>query len=105
MMATRGRWARQSTSSPCHLHRRICGTSGLRSARAALDSLQISVGGRWRRWIQATSVLVATAAAVLIQLSRPGDSRWLFIISAALIGGPLAWTIRDATAVLERWRR
>jgi hypothetical protein len=74
-------------------------------ARSALDSLQISVGGRWRRSIQAASVMVATAAALLIELSRAAQNRWLFIISAALIGGPLAWTIRDATAVLERWRR
>jgi hypothetical protein len=74
-------------------------------ARSALDSLQISVGGRWRRSIQAASVLVATVAALLIELSRAAENRWLFIISAALIGGPLAWTIRDATAVLERWRR
>jgi hypothetical protein len=74
-------------------------------ARSALDSLQISVGGRWRRSMQAASMLVATIAAGVIMLSRDTHNRWLFIISAALIGGPLAWTIRDATAVLERWRR
>jgi hypothetical protein len=73
--------------------------------RPALDSLQIYADGRWRRSIQAASVLVALIAALLIQLSRTGESRWLFILSAALIGGPLAWTIRDVTAAVERWRR
>jgi hypothetical protein len=75
-------------------------------ARSALDALQIFVGGRWRRSVQASAVLIATLAAVLIQLTQPSsESRWLFILSAALISGPLAWIIRDITAVIERWRR
>jgi hypothetical protein len=74
-------------------------------ARATLDSLQVVVGERWRRSVQAASVLIAGLAGLLIQLTQPSPSRWLYIMAAALIGGPLAWTIRDITAVIERWRR
>jgi hypothetical protein len=74
-------------------------------ARAAIDSLQLSVGERWRRSVQASAVLVAGLAGLLIQLAHPSDSRWLYVLSATLIGGPLAWTIRDLAAAIERWRR
>jgi hypothetical protein len=74
-------------------------------ARAAIDSLQVTVGERWRRLVQATAVLVAAFAGLLIQLAQPSDSRWIYIMAAALIGGPLAWTIRDLAAAIERWRR
>jgi hypothetical protein len=74
-------------------------------ARAAIDSLQVAVGERWRRLVQATAVLVAAFAGLLIQLAQPSDNRWLYIMAAALIGGPLAWTIRDLAAAIERWRR
>jgi hypothetical protein len=74
-------------------------------ARTAIDSLQLAVGERWRRSVQATSVFFAALAGLLIQFARPSDSRWLYIMAAALIGGPLAWTIRDLAAAIERWRR
>jgi hypothetical protein len=74
-------------------------------ARASIDSLQLSVGERWRRAVQASAVFVAALAGLLIQLAHPSDSRWLYILAATLIGGPLAWTIRDLAAAIERWRR
>jgi hypothetical protein len=74
-------------------------------ARASIDSLQLAVGERWRRSVQATSVLVAGLAGLLIQLAQPSENRWLYIMAATLIGGPLAWTIRDLSAAIERWRR
>lgn len=74
-------------------------------ARGAIDSLQLAVGERWRRSVQAASVLAAALAGLLIQLARPSDTRWLYVVAAALIGGPLAWTIRDLAAAIERWRR
>jgi hypothetical protein len=74
-------------------------------ARATLDSIQVSVGGRWRRSIQAASVLLAAVAALLIELTQQSDSRWTFFIAGAIIGGPISWTIRDITAGVERWRR
>jgi hypothetical protein len=74
-------------------------------ARGAIDSLQLSVGERWRRSVQASGVLVAALAGLLIQLAHPSDSRWLYVLAATLIGGPLAWTIRDLAAAIERWRR
>jgi hypothetical protein len=74
-------------------------------ARTAIDSLQLAVGERWRRSIQAASVLAAALAGLLIQLAHPSETRWLYVTAAVLIGGPLAWTIRDLTAAIERWRR
>ena len=74
-------------------------------ARSAIDSLQLAVGERWRRSVQAVSVIGAALAGLLIQLARPSETRWLYVLAAALIGGPLAWTIRDLAASIERWRR
>jgi hypothetical protein len=74
-------------------------------ARSAIDSLQLAVGERWRRSVQAASVIGAALAGLLIQLARPSETRWLYVMAAALIGGPLAWTIRDLAASVERWRR
>ena len=74
-------------------------------ARTTLDSLQVAVGEHWRRSVQATAVLIAGIAGLLIQLTQPSYNRWLFVLAAALIGGPIAWTIRDVTALIERWRR
>jgi hypothetical protein len=74
-------------------------------ARSAIDSLQLAVGERWRRSVQAAAVIGAALAGLLIQLARPSESRWLYVLAAALIGGSLAWTIRDLAASIERWRR
>lgn len=74
-------------------------------SRSMLDSLQVAVGQRWRTSIYAASVLIAALAGLLIELAQPTQKRWLLVMVAALIGGPLAWTIRDITAVIERWRR
>jgi hypothetical protein len=74
-------------------------------ARGAIDSLQLTVGEQWRRSVQAASVIGAALAGLLIQLARPSETRWLYVMAAALIGGALAWTIRDLAAAIERWRR
>jgi hypothetical protein len=77
------------------------------SARAGIDALQISVGERWRRYVRSTAVWVSGAVGVL--LTRYGDfteaSRPTFILTALFLGGAVAWSARDVSAGLEKWRR
>jgi hypothetical protein len=68
--------------------------------RTGLDHLQISIGQRWRRYVQGFAVLVSALLALVL---TPTDSAYLFAVM--LIGGVLSWSIRDVSAILERWRR
>ena len=74
--------------------------------RSGLDQLQISVGGRWRRYVQGTALwLSGLYGILLVFITRaPSSARPEFIIGALLIGGVLSWVARDVAAVIERWR-
>lgn len=74
--------------------------------RSGLDQLQISVGGRWRRYVQGTALwLSGLYGILLVFLTRaPSSARPEYIIGALLIGGVLSWVARDIAAVIERWR-
>jgi hypothetical protein len=74
--------------------------------RAALDALQTQLTGRWRRTVQSAALWVAGAYGILASfaggLDGANQARYLF--AALIIGGPIAWVIRDFTATLERTR-
>jgi hypothetical protein len=74
--------------------------------RSGLDQLQISVGGRWRRYVQGTALwLSGLYGILLVFITRaPSSARPEYIIGALLIGGMLSWVARDIAAVIERWR-
>jgi len=67
--------------------------------------MQVRVASVWRRYIQLGSTTIAGLTALLIELAQPGPGRPLYILAGVLVGGPLSWTIRDITAVVERGRR
>ena len=74
----------------------------------AVDSLQISVGFRWKFWIQLASIFLsaALAAGALAITGHPlNSSRALcFIVLAAIFSGLLASVIRDLAATIEQIR-
>jgi hypothetical protein len=78
-----------------------------RRLRAGIDQFQISLGERWRRYVQGGALWIAgafgiglTHAAELPQRSEPR-----YVLSALLLGGVSAWIFRDVVAVVERSRR
>ncbi|MGB6484344.1 MAG: hypothetical protein WBE86_12740 [Candidatus Acidiferrales bacterium] len=74
----------------------------------AVDSLQISVGFRWKFWTQLLSILIsaALAAAALAISGRPLHSPHsvCFIVLAAIFSGLLASVARDLIAAIEQTR-
>jgi hypothetical protein len=75
--------------------------------RAGVDQLQISLGERWRRYVQGAALWLAGLYGILLTrvVDVARDAEATYILAALLVGGPLAWLIRDATAVVERLRR
>jgi hypothetical protein len=75
--------------------------------RAALDNLQTELTQRWRRIIQGFAIWIAGVYGVVASfaggLSGANQARYLF--AALVLGGPIAWIVRDLTAVIERLRR
>jgi hypothetical protein len=78
-----------------------------RQLRAGVDQLQISLGERWRRYIQGAAVWISGAYGIGLILAAPGDNHLerRYILAALIIGGAFAWVIRDLTAIAERSRR
>ncbi|MFZ0639903.1 MAG: hypothetical protein WA020_06925 [Candidatus Acidiferrales bacterium] len=74
----------------------------------AVDSLQISVGFRWKFWMQLTSILasaVLAAAALAISGRHLNSSHSVcFIALAAIFSGLLAPVARDLVAAIEQTR-
>ncbi len=74
----------------------------------AVDALQISVGFRWKFWMQLISILAsaALAAAALIISGRHLNSSHAvcFIVLAAIFSGLLAPVARDLVAAIEQTR-
>jgi len=73
--------------------------------RTALDQLQISVGDRWRRYVQGTALWLSGAYGLALGylLDMPGRS--VYVIAGLFIGGFFAWLARDLAGGVERWRR
>lgn len=75
--------------------------------QSGVDQLQISVGERWRRYVQGTAVWLSGAFGIALSSTATSQSavQPRHILAALIIGGPLAWILRDVAAVIERWRR
>lgn len=74
--------------------------------RGALDALQVSLTQGWRRLVQLLAVALAGVYGVGLfwagGLTDNGEARYLF--AGLLLGGPIAWVVRDLTAAVERLR-
>jgi hypothetical protein len=75
--------------------------------RAGVDQLQISLSERWRRYVQGAALWLAGLYGILLTrvVDVARDAEATYILAALVVGGPLAWLIRDATAAVERLRR
>jgi hypothetical protein len=77
--------------------------------RAGVDQLQISLGERWRTYIQGAALWIAGVYGIVLIHASSGSAEDRaeprFVLAALLLGGPLTWLIRDITAVIERARR
>jgi hypothetical protein len=75
--------------------------------RAGIDRLQISLGEQWRRAVQGATIWIAGLYGIgLVHAADlPGRAEPRYVLAALLLGGPIAWTLRDAAALLERARR
>lgn len=69
-----------------------------------VDQLQISLGERWRRYVQGAALWISGAFGIgLIHATNQGAAR--YVLAAWLVGGLFAWAARDLAAVIERLRR
>lgn len=73
--------------------------------RTGVDQLQISLGERWRRQVQASALWISGAFGILLIEGAGVGAQARFVLAALLIGGLFAWTLRDLAAVVERSRR
>ena len=74
--------------------------------QAGIDTLQVSVGQRWRRWIRTLALIttVAIAGLTLAQTTIHEEAKAAFVLAALLLGGFFSWMTRDLVAVVERLR-
>jgi hypothetical protein len=73
--------------------------------RVALDQLQISVGERWRRYVQGTALWLSGAYGIAVAYMLEVSGRSVYILAALFIGGLFSWVARDVASGLERWHR
>lgn len=74
----------------------------------AVDALQISIGFRWKFWMQLASIVLSAVLAALALLatghSLSSAHAMCFIVLAAIFSGVLAPIARDLTAAIEQTR-
>jgi hypothetical protein len=77
------------------------------AVNSGVDALQIAVGEGWRRYVRSTAVLVSGLLGLALARFADLDPSAIgaYVLAALLLGGFLAWFLRDVTAVVERWRR
>lgn len=74
--------------------------------RLSLDDLQTTLTQSWRGIIQGAVVWIAGAYGVLASFASglSGTNQARYLLAALILGGPIAWAIRDLTAVIGRLR-
>jgi hypothetical protein len=75
--------------------------------RTGIDQLQISLGERWRLYVQGAALWISGAYGIaLIHASKVDDgAEARYVLAALLLGGMIAWIARDVVALVERARR
>jgi hypothetical protein len=85
----------------------LLGSYEAQKLRLSLDDLQTMLTQTWRRIVQSGVVWIAGSYGVLATFAGglSGTNQARYLLAALILGGPVAWTIRDLTAVAERLRR
>ncbi len=84
----------------------LLGSQEAQQLRLSLDNLQTTLTQVWRGIIQGAVVWIAGAYGVLASFAGAlsGTNQARYLLAALILGGPIAWAIRDLTAVLGRLR-
>jgi hypothetical protein len=73
--------------------------------RAGLDQLQISLGEKWRLYVQGAALWIAGLYGIGLSHADDSSSESRYVLSALVLGGIFAWLARDLAAAVERARR
>jgi hypothetical protein len=73
--------------------------------RAGVDQLQISLGERWRQYVQGAALWIAGLYGIGLAHAADRSTESRYVLAALLLGGLFAWLARDVAAVIERMRR
>jgi len=75
--------------------------------RLGVDRLQISLTDQWRRTVQGAALWIAGLYGIgLVHAAgHPEEAEASYVLAALLLGGPIAWIVRDFAALVERARR
>ena len=77
------------------------------AVRAGVDALHIDVGEGWRNYVRGTAIWLSGSVGLVTVLWSDVNGRdaGAYMLSSLLLGGFLAWVLRDLAAAVERWRR
>jgi hypothetical protein len=75
--------------------------------RVGLDQLQIRLTSGWRRGVHTATVVVSLLAGLVIAagMGVSGSEMLRLTTIGAVLGGPIAWVLRDVAAAIEKLRR
>ncbi|MGY1698001.1 hypothetical protein ACI780_24165 [Geodermatophilus sp. SYSU D00814] len=75
--------------------------------RAGVDSMHTDVGEGWKNYVRGTAIWLSGAVGFIIVQLTGVESRaaGMYVLSALVLGGFFSWSVRDAAATIERWRR
>ncbi|MRG60223.1 hypothetical protein GE115_10135 [Agromyces sp. CFH 90414] len=69
-----------------------------------IESFQIIVSQRWRRTMQLSAVVLAGVIGWATAMLVPGAAVMPITLASFVVGGFLAWVVRDLSAGAARWR-
>jgi hypothetical protein len=92
---------------PANQDTELIGSREAQVLRLSLDDLQTMLTQRWRGIVQGSAVWIAGLYGVLASFAGglSGANQARYLLAALVLGGPIAWAVRDVTAVLTRLRR
>jgi hypothetical protein len=73
-------------------------------AQQSVDNFQIVIGRRWRRWLTVAAMMVSGLLGSALAIALLEQGFVLAILLSIFGGGLIAWTTRDLTAGIARWR-
>jgi hypothetical protein len=85
----------------------LLGSREAQQLRLSLDELQTLLTQTWRRIVQSGAVWLAGVYGVATTFAGglSGTNQARYLLAALILGGPIAWAIRDVTAVLGKMRQ
>lgn len=73
-------------------------------AQQSVDHFQIVIGRRWRRLLTLCSLVLSGVLGFVLAVPLLDSGTVLVTMMSLFVGGLVAWTTRDLTAGIARWR-